>query len=238
MSCNYLPICYTKNDLLVNNLDRITVGNVIQLLQELPYLRKDDNCQTRHLPRSCSKSRPKWWFLTTLFNQLKRNQCLLLQEGNSILDIALRIWIKDIPNIEVNNDKRDKRISQTLTKCIREQTDLLVTYYGTGFDIPFMRSRAMYWGNDFPEVGEKYHLDMYYRAKSLGKLHRNSLEAHTQFLKIDGKNHVLGETWQRARLGEPEALDYVVEHNVIDVTILERLYERYRPYFRLTKKSI
>jgi uncharacterized protein YprB with RNaseH-like and TPR domain len=58
------------------------------------------------------------------------------------------------------------------------------------------------------------------------------------FLGIEGKDHVLGETWGRARVGDPEALEYVVNHNVEDVVILEELYERYRPYFRLTKKSI
>ena len=138
----------------------------------------------------------------------------------------------------IDYDLQDKRISQSLINCMKTEADLLVTYYGTGFDIKFMRSRAMWWEQDFPTVGEKYHLDMYYRAKSLGKLHRNSLMAHTTFLGIPGKDHVLGETWGRARVGDPDSLDYVVNHNVEDVVILERLYERYKPYFRLTKKSI
>jgi len=51
-------------------------------------------------------------------------------------------------------------------------------------------------------------------------------------------DHVLGETWQKARLRDEESLAYVVNHNVEDVVVLERLFERFRPYFRLTKKSI
>lgn len=135
-------------------------------------------------------------------------------------------------------DRQDKRISKSLIHCMRNHADLLVTYYGTGFDIKFMRSRALWWNQNFPGVGEKYHLDMYYRARSLLKLHRNSLDAVTTFLKIPGKDHVLGETWGRARTGDPEALKYVVNHNVEDVVILERAYERLKKYFRLTKKSI
>jgi hypothetical protein len=138
----------------------------------------------------------------------------------------------------INYDLQDQRISQSLINCMYERADMLVTYYGTGFDIKFMRSRAMWWKQNFPTVGEKYHLDMYYRAKALGKLHRNSLGAHTAFLGIPGKDHVLGETWGRARTGEEAALKYVVNHNVEDVVILERAYERFRPYFRLSKKSI
>lgn len=138
----------------------------------------------------------------------------------------------------IDYDRQDKRISQTLINAMYAEADLLVTYYGTGFDIKFMRSRALYWGQNFPTVGEKYHLDMYYRAKALGKLHRNSLMAHTQFFGIEGKDHVLGEQWGRARVGEPDALAYVINHNIEDVVILEELMTIYRPYFRLTKKSI
>ena len=149
------------------------------------------------------------------------------------------VYFDVVRKVEVQDyDRQDKRISKSLIRCMNDKADLLVTYYGTGFDIKFMRSRAMWWNQNFPGVGEKYHLDMYYRAKSLGKLHRNSLAAHTAFLGIPGKNHVLGEEWGRARTGEPGALKYVVDHNVEDVVILERLYERYKPYFRLTKKSI
>lgn len=148
------------------------------------------------------------------------------------------VWYDVVTRKEViNYDKQDKRISQTLINAM-SKVDMLVTYYGTGFDIKFMRSRALYWGQDFPTYGQKFHLDMYYRARSLGKLHRNSLGAHTQFLGIDGKNHVLGEEWGRARCGEPAALKYVVDHNVEDVVILEELYQRYKPFFNLTKKSI
>ena len=60
----------------------------------------------------------------------------------------------------IDYDRQDKRISQSLINCMKERADLLVTYYGTGFDIKFMRSRAMWWNQDFPTVGEKYHLDM------------------------------------------------------------------------------
>ena len=138
----------------------------------------------------------------------------------------------------IDYDRQDRRISQSLINAMYAEADILVTYYGTGFDIKFMRSRALYWGQNFPTVGEKYHLDMYYRAKSLGKLHRNSLMAHTMFFGIEGKDHVLGEQWGRARVGEPDALSYVINHNIEDVVILEELMEIYRPYFRLSKKSI
>ncbi len=138
----------------------------------------------------------------------------------------------------IDYDRQDERISQSLINCMKAEADILVTYYGTGFDIKFMRSRALWWGQDFPTVGEKYHLDMYYRARALGKMHRNSLAVHTAFLGIEGKSHVLGEIWGRARCGEPKALEYIISHNVEDVVILEELYEAYRPYFRLTKKSI
>lgn len=179
-------------------------------------------CPTGKLPKNILKKQ-KGGYLTAVPKDGK--------PGVVFFDVVKRSEVIDY-------DRQDERISQSLINCMNKEADLLVTYYGTGFDIKFMRSRALYWGQDFPKVGEKYHLDMYYRAKALGKLHRNSLAAHTAFFGIEGKNHVLGEEWGRARVGEPNALAYVVNHNIEDVVILEELMEVYRPYFRLTKKSI
>lgn len=116
------------------------------------------------------------------------------------------------------------------------QYDRIVTYYGTGFDVPFLRSRALKLGLEFPK--KVYHTDLYYVVRSKMKLHRNSLQAATRFLGIDGKNGFDISVWNKARDGDTKAIAKILDHNIRDVKILERLYKRLRPYFKDTKRMI
>jgi len=138
---------------------------------------------------------------------------------------------------EIFNEKYDKRIVYDLTEELKN-LDAISTYYGTRFDIPFMRARALHWGYYFPPYGSVYHMDCYYRTRALLKLHRNSLGAATRFFGIDGKTHPFIDEWMDARYGKKEALDFVWEHNVEDVKILEKLFWKLEPYSKWTKKSI
>jgi len=131
----------------------------------------------------------------------------------------------------------DKRVCEQLVKDLAE-FDVIYTYYGTGFDIPFMRSRCLYWGITFPEFGVLKHKDLYYVTKRLLKLNRGSLEVATKFLGISGKNHVLGNEWMLARIGNKKGLKYVMEHNIIDCDILEELHEKLEPSFKRKFKTV
>jgi len=143
----------------------------------------------------------------------------------------------EINKEDLDNETFDKRICQELVDVLNK-FDVIYTYYGTGFDIPFMRSRCMYWGIPFPEFGTLQHKDVYYLSKRLLKLHRKSLDAATHFLGIEGKNHVLGKEWMCARIGHKWALKYVMEHNMLDCDILEKLHDRLSNFAKRTTKSV
>lgn len=156
---------------------------------------------------------------------------LKLREGEVLND-----WITRDEAIE--REKQDQRIVQSLMDAL-DQVDMVVTYYGTGFDIPFIRSRALYWGiEDCLGHGDKHHLDLYYVARNKLKLHSNRLAVVTEFLGIEGKTKLPPETWNQARLGYADAMEYVVEHNDEDVLILERVYDRLKDYKKITRKSV
>lgn len=141
---------------------------------------------------------------------------------------------KDITN---NPEFPDKRIMKSLLAEV-DKCDVLVTYYGTGFDIPFMRTRALMMGLDFPEYGQKKHVDCYYMVRSLMKLHRSSLDAATSAIGVPGKTPVDVRTWRLATLGKPSALKDVLDHNKADVVILEKLFQRLKRFRKITRKSI
>ena len=137
----------------------------------------------------------------------------------------------------IDPDRQDKRIVQTLIREL-ENADLVVTYYGTGFDLPFIRTRAEILGLDFPGYAHLKHFDMYYLVRAKLQLHSNRLAVATETLGIEGKTALPPAIWQKARLGDKDALAYAAEHCDEDVLILERLYERLKKYSRMTRKSI
>jgi uncharacterized protein YprB with RNaseH-like and TPR domain len=129
----------------------------------------------------------------------------------------------------------DHRIVMTLIEALRD-VDVVVTYYGTGFDNPYLKTRALGLGLTPPSAYDLYHWDVYYAVKYKLKLHRNSLDAACEFFGIEGKSHLKLKVWNAARVGNQAALDYVLEHNVQDVKILERLFDIMEPLQKWSRK--
>jgi len=158
---------------------------------------------------------------------------------NANIDIMLSWCIKGrgekevagamITQEELMSDEQDARIVEQLVDEMNKY-DVIFTYYGTRFDIPFIRTRALYHKTYFPMYKQKSHKDLYYVVKSKLKLHRSSLMAATEFFGIAGKTRVKPEHWQKARWGNPKALKYVYDHNVADVEILEKLHRKLEEY--------
>jgi len=148
-----------------------------------------------------------------------------------------KIFGRAITKKELFSDTMDKDL---VNECIDDimKFDKIVTYYGTKFDLPFLRSRALYWNLWFPEHGVLNHRDAYYIVRSKLRLHRNRLENACDFLKIPGKTHIKYEYWIKAMQGDSTSLKYIWNHNQKDVMILQRLHERLIEYVRDTNKSI
>jgi len=108
--------------------------------------------------------------------------------------------------------------------------DLLFTYYGTNFDIPFIRTRCLDHDIRFPVYREISHKDLYYMVRSKLKLHNNKLATVCQFLGIKGKTPVEPRLWREAMYGDEKSLKEVYKHNVEDVKILEKMHKRIESY--------
>ena len=126
---------------------------------------------------------------------------------------------------EIIDGTLDKRVCQDLVEALKKFTCIL-TFYGTGFDIPFVRTRCLM--NNIPFVlrGEVEHKDIYYLARRCLKLHSGRLESVCDALGIVGKTHLDGRQWILANSGNPEALEYILDHNKADTVILEKVHER------------
>lgn len=138
---------------------------------------------------------------------------------------------------EIDDGTFDKRIVQ---ECIDNlmKFDRIYGFYSTKFDIPFLRTRALELGIEFPMYGAISHKDIYYIARYKLKLHSNRLATVCDFLSIKGKTHQNPATWRLAKGGNKKALEEILEHNKWDCIILQKVYERLRNFVKEDNKSI
>lgn len=117
----------------------------------------------------------------------------------------------------------DAPICRDLRKEI-EKYDIIVAHNGTRFDVPFMMTRFLKWGIKWqqPKVLDPVRLSRRYL-----KLGSNSLKSVTHHFGIMGKTECLGDQWMEAKFdrgkSNKKAMDYVVDHCIADVDILEKM---------------
>ena len=130
---------------------------------------------------------------------------------------------KDLPDI------LDEKVVRSCVETLKS-FDKIVTFFGTRFDLPFIRTRAAYFGIPFPEYSQLRHKDAYYIIKSKFCLHSNRMENACRVLigKTE-KTPITPNYWIRALMGDKESLDYILEHNRGDVRDLQRLYHAVIP---------
>lgn len=184
------------------------------------------------------KSKPiKRGFFDIETGNLKANFGILLSYAIKVENEDV-IYSDTITKKDLNKKILDKRLLQ---ECIDDLSkfDEILTYYGTRFDIPFVRSRALYWGLEFPKYGFIKHKDIYYMVRNRLCLSSNHLETACRFLGIKEKTHIDNEAWILATCtGDKKALEEMSDHNRKDSMITEHLYHKICDYVKETKRSI
>ena len=136
---------------------------------------------------------------------------------------------------EIRSGILDKRIVAELVETLKQYKRIL-TYYGSRFDVPFTRTRAVAHGLKFVPYGLVQHKDIWFLARRILKLHRYRLENVSDVLGIKGKTHLDPKIWVMANTGNGESLKYILEHNIADVEILEKVYKKLCEYEAVSRR--
>lgn len=161
---------------------------------------------------------------------LMLSYCIKVQDGKILGSV--------IKPKELASSTPDKRVLEDCVKDLRK-FDKVVTYYGTNFDLPFVRTRCLLYGIDFPVYKEIQHTDCFYWAKSKLNLHRKRLQVVCDFLGIPSKGHpMIPNIWTSAMTGNKKSLKYILEHNEEDVVSLEEVYHRLIDYTANRSNSV
>ena len=112
---------------------------------------------------------------------------------------------------------------------------IVVTHYGTGFDVPFLRAKMVKYR--LPPLPPMFAVDSYSIAKVNFAVGSRRLENLANFFDLGKKSPVEGSLWMKAAYGgDTKAMDAIMEHNIQDVCLLEKLACLSFPYIKAIKR--
>ena len=131
--------------------------------------------------------------------------------------------------------KKDANPDKALAIALRnevEKYDVIVTWNGKMFDIPFLNARLL--KHHERPVRVKFHFDAMYQAGySANRIGSKKLVNVQKFLDCtEAKTEIDWDVWKLAIMGDDEALAQVIEHCEQDVKVLAEVYWRLLPYLK------
>lgn len=126
-----------------------------------------------------------------------------------------------------NGGDDDKKVITLIRDRLRD-FDYVITWYGTGFDMPFLKTRLLI--QDQEPLGEIYHLDLYYTSRFHYLFNNNRMQTVEEAL-FAGKSlktrlgrmiwaDAVRFDWKKRKA----ACDYIANHCEMDVESLENIF--------------
>jgi uncharacterized protein YprB with RNaseH-like and TPR domain len=154
-------------------------------------------------------------------------------DNSMIIAAGILIEPSTTPNVIWAGKYEEERgllewLKQEIKKC-----DKIVTWFGSGFDIPFIITRGALYGVTFPELAEIDHLDLCLWSQHHLLLSAYSLKAVAAVLGISAEKKYRGGEipvlFKLAKRGNSQAAQEIVEHCVEDITSLKQVYDKLKP---------
>lgn len=123
----------------------------------------------------------------------------------------------------------DGRIMLSLWNMINE-ADIIVAHNGDRFDIPKMNARFII--NNLGPTRPYFSVDTCKVAQRQFGFSSNKLDALAGYFGFELKMDTSFSLWKSCMEGDEEALDYMLEYNKKDVTVLEEVYLKLRPWVK------
>lgn len=123
-----------------------------------------------------------------------------------------------------------KRMVKAIHKMLNE-ADVVVHYNGTKFDIPTLNKEFVQYGIAPPAPFKQ--IDLLRTCRTQFRFPSNKLAYVAKALGIGGKLDAGGhETWTDCMSGDPKAFKRLEEYNIEDVLLLEKLYDKLKPWIK------
>jgi len=129
-----------------------------------------------------------------------------------------------------DNPADDRGTTLTLHRLL-DNADIIVTYNGKKFDIPFFQGRCLAHGFEPPSPYK--HVDLFQVVRQNFRLMHRSLAAVAKHLGVEGKSETGGfELWAQCMAGDLDAWEKMVKYNIQDIHVTEDVYRVLRPWIK------
>jgi DNA polymerase elongation subunit (family B) len=139
------------------------------------------------------------------------------------------VMVKDLRDFKKSYKAEPWDSTQLLAALadVIDQSDMVVTFFGKGFDWPMVQTPLTKVNRFLKPVP---HIDLYYVNKLHHKIGRGSLDAALTYFELEEqKFHLSPLVWRKAMRGNSEAMDLLKERCASDVRATEYLYLKLRP---------
>ena len=153
----------------------------------------------------------------------------LLESGYTLCWAAKWYGEKDIL-FDSLEQSRPLKMLKGIHKLVAE-ADVVVHYNGTKFDMPILNKEFLLHG--LPPPAPYLQIDLFKTVKSRFRFPSNKLDYIVQELEIGAKvKHSGHELWIRCMSGDEVAWREMERYNRQDVKLLEKLYEKLKPWIK------
>jgi uncharacterized protein YprB with RNaseH-like and TPR domain len=140
----------------------------------------------------------------------------------------------------VENLEDEKEVLKWLKKEL-EGCELIITWYGSKFDLPFLITRAIINDLDMSELLKIPSLDLCEFCKKNLSFSKNNLSDVSKFLGIPKNREISGKDilklYLKAIHGDKKAKEEITNHCLDDLEALEKIFKKLNPYLNLTTKN-
>lgn len=122
----------------------------------------------------------------------------------------------------------DMQMVMDIVDYLNNNAEVIITHYGTYFDLPFVDTRALFW--KLPTLAPVAHLDLWKTSRKKLALTSNRQATVNDLISAEHQKYKPGwEVWRKAQYGDRKALNVLAEYCRNDVAGLLDNYVALRP---------
>lgn len=153
----------------------------------------------------------------------------MLIETSEVLCYAAKWYQEDEVFFDSIQNKSKKSMLKGVHKLVSE-ADAIVHYNGTSFDMPVLNTSFIECG--FKPPAPYKNIDLLRVVRSQFKFTSNKMVHVAEKLGVGKKHDTTFDLWVGCINNDPVAWEAMREYNIQDVTILEGMYEKLKPWIK------
>lgn len=162
------------------------------------------------------------------------------KKANEGIVVAIGLLKDEEPEVRfAGSFEEERRALEWLRERLKD-CEMIVTWYGSGFDLPYLSTRALVHDIDLAKLTELPMLDLCEWSRANLLLSSYALESVARFLGITKPTEFRGADvltlFKLVERGDLEARRLIVEHCKEDLILLKRVHERLKPQVERSRR--